>query len=175
VGSFRPQKTHNITLLFGNTLLSHSRNFHCWNQPLNMCLRVFYLECHEGDTHRKPITSITSVLLPFVVYLLTVSRINAHWKSVQPTGEMIKTNSVLRTYTSFNDVIVSIIRLKWLPDLKKTVWVLSKELLFSSWQWRSVSLFILEVKKVDFLDQSGIKWNLVWIMKSHLVCFKSEQ
>jgi hypothetical protein len=28
-----------------------------------------------SDTHTKPITSITAVLLPFVTYLLTLSRI----------------------------------------------------------------------------------------------------
>jgi hypothetical protein len=30
----------------------------------------------SSDTHRKPITSITVVLLPFVTYLLTLTRNN---------------------------------------------------------------------------------------------------
>jgi hypothetical protein len=43
-----------------------------------MRIRVWYLDYHEEglccyllDIHRKPITSITAVLLPFVTYLLT--------------------------------------------------------------------------------------------------------
>jgi hypothetical protein len=33
-------------------------------------------ELLPGDTHRKPVTSITAVLLPFVTYLLTLLRKN---------------------------------------------------------------------------------------------------
>jgi hypothetical protein len=46
-----------------------------------MPIWVCYVDCHEGwtvllptDTHRKPITSIPAVLLPFVAYLLTLPR-----------------------------------------------------------------------------------------------------
>jgi hypothetical protein len=45
-------------------------------------MRVCYLDCYEAGlccylviTNRKPITSITDVLLPFVAYLLTFPRI----------------------------------------------------------------------------------------------------
>jgi hypothetical protein len=36
-----PTKTHN------RTLLKHGRHFDYWNQLLNMCMRVSYLDCHE--------------------------------------------------------------------------------------------------------------------------------
>jgi hypothetical protein len=31
-----------------NTLLKHSPHFDCWNQPINMCMHVCYLDCHEA-------------------------------------------------------------------------------------------------------------------------------
>jgi hypothetical protein len=45
---FSPQKTHNSTLLFGSNLPKHSRHFDYWNQPLNMCMHVCCLDCHEA-------------------------------------------------------------------------------------------------------------------------------
>jgi hypothetical protein len=48
IESFCPQKeTHNRTLLFGSTLLKHSRHGDYWNQPLNVRMRVCYLDCYE--------------------------------------------------------------------------------------------------------------------------------
>jgi hypothetical protein len=41
------KKRTNRTLLFGRTLLKHSRHFDSWNQPLDMRMRVFYRNCHE--------------------------------------------------------------------------------------------------------------------------------
>jgi hypothetical protein len=52
---------HNKTLLFGITLLQHSRHFDYRNQPLTMCIRVCYLDCHESKT----------VLLPSDTHLKT--------------------------------------------------------------------------------------------------------
>jgi hypothetical protein len=82
IESFWPQKSQERTSLFGNTLLKHGRHFDYWKQPLNMCIRVGYLDCHEAgmccyilnDTYRKPIMSITAVSLPFGTYLLTLHR-----------------------------------------------------------------------------------------------------
>jgi hypothetical protein len=45
---FPIKKTHNITLLFGYTLLMHGHHFDYWNQPLNMRICVCYLDCHEA-------------------------------------------------------------------------------------------------------------------------------
>jgi hypothetical protein len=76
--SFRPQKMHNRTLLFGSTL-KHGGHFDYWDQPLNMHMHVCYLRLQwswtvllPSDTHRKPIRSITAVLLPFTAYSLTL-------------------------------------------------------------------------------------------------------
>jgi hypothetical protein len=44
-----------------------------------------------SDTHRKPITSITAVLLPSVTYLLTLPSISVKYSdtgSVRKTGEL---------------------------------------------------------------------------------------
>jgi hypothetical protein len=48
IESFCPQKTHNRTLLFVSTLLKHDHNFDYWNWPLNMCMCICYLDCHEA-------------------------------------------------------------------------------------------------------------------------------
>jgi hypothetical protein len=61
-----------------STLLKHGRHFDYWNQPLNMCMRICYLDCHEAGLccylviHSQLITSISAILLPFVTYLLTL-------------------------------------------------------------------------------------------------------
>jgi hypothetical protein len=48
IGSFCPQKAkNNRTLLFGSTLLKHGSHFDYWNQPLNMRMRLWYLDYHE--------------------------------------------------------------------------------------------------------------------------------
>jgi hypothetical protein len=83
IESFCSQKTHSRTLFFGNTLLKHGLHFDYWNQPLNMYMHAHLLPrlswnwtvLLPSDTHRKPITFIKSVLLPFVTYLLTHPRI----------------------------------------------------------------------------------------------------
>jgi hypothetical protein len=81
IESFCSQKTHNKALLFGSTLFKHGRYFDCWNQPLIMRKRLLrrlswsWTVLLPSDTHKKSITSITAVLLPFVIYLLTLPRI----------------------------------------------------------------------------------------------------
>jgi hypothetical protein len=40
-------KTNNAMLFFSGTHLKHGRHFDYWNQPLNVCMRVCYLDCHE--------------------------------------------------------------------------------------------------------------------------------
>jgi hypothetical protein len=39
---------HNRMLLISNTLLQHSYHFDCWNQPLNLLMRVCCLDCYEA-------------------------------------------------------------------------------------------------------------------------------
>jgi hypothetical protein len=67
IESFRAQNTHNRMLLFGSTTLKHVRHFDYYNKPLNLRMRVCYLDCNEAGlccylvTHIKAITSITAV------------------------------------------------------------------------------------------------------------------
>jgi hypothetical protein len=71
---FCPQKTHNRKLFFGDTLLKRGRHFDYRKQPLNMRMRVCYMDCHDA-THKKSTAPITAVRLPFVAYLLTSPRV----------------------------------------------------------------------------------------------------
>jgi hypothetical protein len=57
-----------------------------------MHMHVCCLDCHEAGlcchlviTHRKPVMSITAVLLPFVTYLLTLPR---NWVSCAKLGQL---------------------------------------------------------------------------------------
>jgi hypothetical protein len=43
-----PTKTYNRTLLFCSIHIKHGRHFNHWNQPLNMSMRVCYLDCQEA-------------------------------------------------------------------------------------------------------------------------------
>jgi hypothetical protein len=43
-----PTKTHIGTLISGITPLKHGRHFDYWNQPLNMRMRICYLDWHEA-------------------------------------------------------------------------------------------------------------------------------
>jgi hypothetical protein len=47
IQSFCPQKKQSRTVLFGRTLLKHCCHFYDWNQHLNMCMRVCYLDSRE--------------------------------------------------------------------------------------------------------------------------------
>jgi hypothetical protein len=74
---FQPLKNgNNLTQI----LLKHGRHFDYWCQPLNMRMRVCYLDCHDAGLccylviQIETFTSITAVLLPFVTYLLTLPR-----------------------------------------------------------------------------------------------------
>jgi hypothetical protein len=49
IESFCLQKTHNKTLIFISTLLKHGGHFDYRNQPLNMPMRVSYLDCLKLD------------------------------------------------------------------------------------------------------------------------------
>jgi hypothetical protein len=59
--SFCPQETHNRKSLFSSILLKHGRQFNYWNQPLNMGLRVCYLDCHEAGLCCYLLIHITAV------------------------------------------------------------------------------------------------------------------
>jgi hypothetical protein len=66
-----PTKANNITLLLGGIHLKHVRHFDCWNQPLNMRIRVCYLDCHEAglccylvihiESHLRPLQLFSSI------------------------------------------------------------------------------------------------------------------
>jgi hypothetical protein len=93
----RPKRMHNRTLLLGNTLLNHGHPFDYWNQPPNVCgcyprLSWSWTVLLPSDTYRRPITSITTVILHLSTYLLTVPRrqlnmlLRKCWKKSIPSG-----------------------------------------------------------------------------------------
>jgi hypothetical protein len=61
------KKTQNRTLLFGSTH-KHGRQFDYWNQPLNMRMRVCYLECNEARLYCYLLMQIESLLHPLQLF-----------------------------------------------------------------------------------------------------------
>jgi hypothetical protein len=43
-----PHKKYTTTLLFGSMILKHGCHSDYWNQLLNICMHVCYLDCHEA-------------------------------------------------------------------------------------------------------------------------------
>jgi hypothetical protein len=77
IESFIQKKTknaeHRYSVVYPSSTVEH---FHHWNRPVIMPMRVCYLDPHEAGLCcylvRKSVTSITSVILPFLTYLLTL-------------------------------------------------------------------------------------------------------
>jgi hypothetical protein len=66
--SFRPQKAHSRTLLFGSVLLKHGHHFYCWNQPLNMRMRLCYLDFREAGLCCYLVIHIENLLRPLQLF-----------------------------------------------------------------------------------------------------------
>jgi hypothetical protein len=64
IESFRPQKAHNRTLLFGSVSLKHGYHFDYWYKRLNMRMRVCYLDCYEAGLCCYLLTHIETLLRP---------------------------------------------------------------------------------------------------------------
>jgi hypothetical protein len=61
---FTHKKTHNRTLHVGSTILKHGRHFDYWRQPLNMSMRVCYLDYHEAGLCCYLVISTGNLLHP---------------------------------------------------------------------------------------------------------------
>jgi hypothetical protein len=68
IESFCLQKTHNRTLLFGSVHLKHGRHFDYWNQSMNECMRVCYLDCHEAGLCCCLVIHIECLLCPLQLF-----------------------------------------------------------------------------------------------------------
>jgi hypothetical protein len=68
VESLSPQKTHSRTLVFGRILLKHSHHFDYWKQPLNMRMRVCYLDCHKAGLYWYLMIHLENVLWPLQLF-----------------------------------------------------------------------------------------------------------
>jgi hypothetical protein len=78
---FWPQKTHNRMLLFGSTpLLKHSRHFDYWNQPLNMGMRVCYLDFHVTGLCHYLVIQIENLLHSLPLFYFHLWPI--YWRSL---------------------------------------------------------------------------------------------
>jgi hypothetical protein len=55
-------------LLFFTTLLKHGRLFDYWKQPLNMRMRVCYLDCHEAGLCCYQVKHIENLLHPLQLF-----------------------------------------------------------------------------------------------------------
>jgi hypothetical protein len=76
-------KTYNRTLFFGNTL-KYGRHSDYWNQPLNMRIRVWYLDCFEAGLCYYLVIHIEKLLRPFWLFYFLLWPV--YWRRIHPTG-----------------------------------------------------------------------------------------
>jgi hypothetical protein len=83
---FDPQKkTHNRTLLFSSIHTPQLRcHFNYWNQPLNMSMRVCYLDCHEAGLCCYLVIHIENLLRS--LRLLYSHLLHIYWLSLVPSS-----------------------------------------------------------------------------------------
>jgi hypothetical protein len=65
-----PQKVRQRTLIFGSRILEHGRHFDYWNKPLNMRMRVCYLDCHEVRLCCYLVMDIENLLQPLQLFYI---------------------------------------------------------------------------------------------------------
>jgi hypothetical protein len=70
ISPFAHIKTHNIKLLFDNTLLMHGRHFVYRNQPVNMRMRVWYLDGYEAGLCCYLVIHMENILRPLQLFYL---------------------------------------------------------------------------------------------------------
>jgi hypothetical protein len=75
-------KTHKRTLVFGSIFLKHCRHFASWNQPLNMCMLVCYLDCHESGLCCYLVIHVEHLLLSLQLFHFRLWPI--YWLSLVP-------------------------------------------------------------------------------------------
>jgi hypothetical protein len=63
-----PTKSHNRALFFGSTILKHGRQFDYWNQPLNISMRIWYLDCHEAGLCCDVVIQVESLSRPLLLF-----------------------------------------------------------------------------------------------------------
>jgi hypothetical protein len=76
----KKKKTHNGTLLLDTILLKHCRHFDYWNQPLNMLMRVCYLDYHEAGLFCYLVIHIENILHPLQLFYFNLCPI--YWLSL---------------------------------------------------------------------------------------------
>jgi hypothetical protein len=79
--SFGPQEMHNRTLIFSNTLFKHGHHFYYWNQPVNMPMLVYYLDCNEAELSCNIVIHFEKPLRPLQLFYFHLSPI--YWLPVE--------------------------------------------------------------------------------------------
>jgi hypothetical protein len=67
-------------LFFGIILLNHCHHFDYWNQPLNMCMHIFYLDCHEAGLCCYIVIHTENLLCPLLLFYFHLWHI--YWLSL---------------------------------------------------------------------------------------------
>jgi hypothetical protein len=105
IESFCPQKTHNRTLLFGGTLHKHGRHFDYWNQPLNLRMRVWYLDYHEAALCCYLVIHIENLLHPLQLFYFHLWPV--YWLSL--VCNLCSSNNI----TKFQAITFIVVRKIW--------------------------------------------------------------
>jgi hypothetical protein len=87
------QETHNRTLLFCSMHHKDRHDFGYWNQPLNMRMLVYYLDCHEAglccylvihtENQLHPLQLFYTYFILWSIYWLSVVNTKIHYFSLK--------------------------------------------------------------------------------------------
>jgi hypothetical protein len=102
------KKTHNITLLFGSIILKHGLFFEYRNQPLNMHMRICYLDCHEVGLCCYLVINIENLLRSLQLFyfhlwpIYWLPRIISYVRNCLRGGERISESGKCRSSSSWD-------------------------------------------------------------------------
>jgi hypothetical protein len=82
------------TLFFGSTHLKDGRHFDYCNQPLNMRMRVCYLDCHKAGLCYYLVIHIENLLRPLELFYLHLWRI--YWLSLVFCNYLLTNHLIIR-------------------------------------------------------------------------------
>jgi hypothetical protein len=102
---------HKITLFFGSMLLKHGRHIDYWNQPLNMRMRVCYLDSHQAGLCCYLVIHIENLLHSIQLFYFRLCPV--YWLSLVGIGFEILTMVVMNSAVFWNVTRCSLVESYW--------------------------------------------------------------
>jgi hypothetical protein len=148
------QKKPNTMLLFVSTVLKHGLHFDYWKQPLNMCMLVCNLDCHEAGLCCYLMIHIQNLFRPLQLFYFHLWPI--YWLSLLYKVLKTCTSVKMSISISFTITILFILYMrKW-----KEPYDVKSHLKYVSLTWKLFrSMYIVRHKSVNWNERQWMqKW-----------------